>query len=164
MKAKALETFQDGNIFAATIEVGQVIEITQREYELVVQSGGKFQVMPEDTEVTPDAAFVNRETPGVPLTREQFEAKQLKEKQEFDARQLAEKNAFDADNKVEPEAFDLHQTRDGDNEQATRAAEEKVEKKLSERRAKEAQRVADEVAREISVEPEVKKAKKLDSR
>ena len=148
MKIKALEHFQDGNIFGASIDVGDVIEVSEREYELVVQSGGKFQVMPDSTEASPIERFIPVQTPGTRMTKSEFDAKQLKEKQEFDAKQLEERQKFDADEKVPEVEFDLNLTDNGE-AQATRAAEEEVEKRLAERRNKAKQAELESVTSEL---------------
>jgi signal recognition particle GTPase len=164
MKVKALADFQDGNILAFTVKAGQVIEVTPRESELIAQSGGDFQPMPEDAELTPIVEL--SPVVNAPETREQMEARHTFERQQLEAKQLKETQQFDADEKVaknRPETRDLHLTDNDGAPQATRAVEEEVRKKVAQKKAEEEQRLADKFAREAEaeVQPEPKPIKPI---
>jgi hypothetical protein len=150
MKVKALEFFQDGNILGFTVDPEQVVEVTRREYELMVQSGGRFEVVPVETPVTLVVKPVQEDSVFPPLTEKQLEAKQLKEKQELEAKQLKEKQQRDADQKASEDVEPNNHPTVTDEAQATRAAEELAQKRLAEKRAKEAQAEADKAAQEVS--------------
>lgn len=149
MKIEAIEFFQDGNILARPVEVGQVVEVSDREYELIVQSGGHFKVVPDETEVTLFAW--ERPTFATPLTEKELAAKQLKEKQALDAKQLFEKQQNDAQSSVvEPEpVMNITAT---DEDQATKASEELRNKKLAEIQAKSDAEAAAKVDKEVNAE------------
>ena len=151
MKIKALEPFLDGNILARKIDRDQVVEVTQREYEMIKQSGGDFEVVPDETEVTPLPVELNKVAP--PLTEKELAAKQLREQQEFEAKQLREQQDVEAQtlvNEDEPElVMNVTAT---DEAQATRAAEELTAKKIAEKEGAERQAAADKVAKEVESE------------
>jgi hypothetical protein len=154
MKIEAIEFFQDGNILARPVDVGQVVEVSPREYELIVSSGGLFKVVPDDTEVTLFAW--ERPTFAAPLTKEELAAKHKAEQEALDARQLFETQQNEArSNVVEPEpVMNLTATEDA---QATKASEAARAKKLAEIQAKAnaeaAAKVEAEVAKETKAEP-----------
>src|SRR5919106_88921 len=102
MKIKALEPFLDGNILAREVDRDQVVEVTRREYEMIVQSGGHFEVVSDDTEVTP--LVVERDLIPPVLTEKELKAKQLREQQEFEARQLREKQLAEAQSTANEDA------------------------------------------------------------
>lgn len=151
MRIKALTDFQDGNILAFKVQAGQVIEVNERENELIAQSGGQFMPAPE-SDLTPIVELAPVTEPAV--TMEQLEAKHLLERQQLEAKQLKEKQQFEADDKVARRVNkekDLHLTDNGD-KQATRAVEEKVAEKVAEKRAKEQQEEFDKLSKEAEAE------------
>lgn len=151
MKIKAVTDFQDGNILAFKVQAGQVIEVNERENELLAQSGGQFMPAPDD-DVTPVVELAPITEPAITL--EQLEARHLLERQQLDAKQLKEKQAFEADEKTARRVNkekDLHLTDSGE-PQATRAVEEKVAKKVSQKRAEENQKEFDKLSKEAEAE------------
>ena len=156
MKIEAIEFFQDGNILARHVDVGQVVEVSPREYELIVSSGGNFKVVPDDTEVTLFAW--ERPTFAAPLTKEELAAKHKAEKEALDARQLFETQQNEARSAiVEPEpVMNLTATEDA---QATKAAEELRAKKLAEIQAKANAEAAAKVEAEVAKETPKAEAK-----
>lgn len=126
MKIRALDTFMDGNIFAQQVEAGQVVEVNQREYELIISSGGRFEVVPDGTPVTP----VPVPALELPADEKQLAARQLKEKQELEARHLRERQALDAEKEARKDAkFIFNVTNPEGEAQATKVAEEATAEK-----------------------------------
>jgi hypothetical protein len=161
MKIKALEPFLDGNILARAVDRDQVVEVTLREYEMIVQSGGKFEVVPDDTEVT--LVPVERNLIPPLLTEKELKAKQLREQHELEARQKLEKENAEAQSLANADVEVVMNVTATDEPQATRAAEELTARKLAEKKAAEERAAADkankEVAAEVSKETKAEKKK-----